>query len=421
MPRVDSSPWAIANILDAVKLMRVGTPGFIPERLTEVRAARRLTSMSALARRLSMSASTVARWEDGTSAPDADGMTALTNALQVRREYFLRPVIDNPRTLFYRSLSSTLVRDIDYQESQLRWLQEISAILQHYVDLPAIDIPDVLGKSSYKQLRDEDIERIALDLRRHWTIGEGPCTDVVPLLERVGMLVGSIEMGTSKLDGVCTWSVEEERPHILLATDKMSFPRRQMDAAHEMAHAVLHKNVSKDELKRDLKQIEAQAFRLASAFLLPSTTYPYEVKRTSLAMLQSLKEKWRVSIKAQIKRLADLELIPEGYSTDLYKLYSAKGWNREEPLDHEWPITEPRSLANAMNLIADSGVRTKADLLAVEFTMSAGDVENLISLPPGWFTARAADVVQLKQSVARQASPVEGAGIVVPFGRAKDR
>jgi hypothetical protein len=31
-----------------------------------------------------------------------------------------------------------------------------------------------------------------------------------------------------------------------------------------------------------------------------------------------------------------------------------------------------------MNLIADSGVRTKADLLAVEFTMSAGDVENLI-------------------------------------------
>jgi hypothetical protein len=128
-----------------------------------------------------------------------------------------------------------------------------------------------------------------------------------------------------------------------------------------------------------------------------------------------------VSIKAQIKRLSDLELIPEGYSTDLYKLYSAKGWNREEPLDQEWRISEPRSLANAMNLIADSGVRTKADLLAVEFTMSAGDVENLISLPPGWFTSRPADVVQLKQSVTRNMSPSEGAGVVVPFGRTKDR
>jgi hypothetical protein len=40
--------------------------------------------------------------------------------------------------------------------------------------------------------------------------------------------------------------------------------------------------------------------------------------------------------------------------------------------------------------------RTKADLLAVEFTMSAGDVENLVSLPPGWFASRPADVVQLK-------------------------
>lgn len=79
------------------------------------------------------------------------------------------------------------------------------------------------------------------------------------------------------------------------------------------------------------------------------------------------------------------------------------------------------SLANAMNLIADSGVRTKADLLAVEFTMSAGDVENLISLPPGWFSSRAADVVQLKQGMAHTVTHAEGAGIVVPFNRLKDR
>lgn len=397
--------------------MRVGTPGFVPARLTEIRAARRLTSMSALARRLGVNSSSVTRWEDGTSAPDADAMTALTETLQVRREFFLRPTYENDNALFYRSLSSTLVRDINYQESQLRWLQEISSILQHYVDFPAVDIPDVLAGASYKQLRDEDIERIALDLRRHWKIGEGPCTDMVALLERIGVIVGSIEMGTAKLDGVCTWSTSEGRPHILLATDKMSFPRRQMDAAHELAHAVLHRRVSPEELRKDLKQIEVQAFRLASAFLLPSTTYPREVKRPSLAVLETLKERWRVSIKAQIKRLKDLELIPEGYDVDLYKLYSAKGWNREEPLDDAWPLTEPRILANALNLIADAGVRTKADLLAVEFTMSAGDIENLASLPPGWFSAPAAEVVQLKAPADREAPFERGQGIVVPFAR----
>jgi len=319
--------------------------------------------------------------------------------------------------MFYRSLASTLVRDLDYQHAQMRWMQEISAILQHYVDFPDLDIPNVLGGASYKQLRDDDIERIALDLRRHWNVGEGPCTDIVALLERVGIVVSAIEMGTSKLDGLCSWSVSDSRPHVLLATDKMSFPRRQMDAAHEMAHVVLHKDVSEDELKRNLKAIESQAFRLASAFLLPSRTYPYEVPRPSLAALLTLKERWRVSVKAQIKRLADLELIPEGHATDLYKLYSAKGWNREEPLDREWRVTEPRIMADAMNLIVDSGILTKADLLAVEFTMSAGDVENLTSLPAGWFSERTGEVVHLKQGTSRIDATRGTSGVIVPFNR----
>jgi hypothetical protein len=84
---------------------------------------------------------------------------------------------------------------------QLGSLQEIVAVIQHYVDLPAVDIPDVMAGASYEQLRDEDIEQIALDLRQHWKLGIGPCVDMVSLMERVG----SIEMGTVKLDGLCCW------------------------------------------------------------------------------------------------------------------------------------------------------------------------------------------------------------------------
>jgi hypothetical protein len=69
-------------------------------------------------------------------------------------------------------------------------------------------------------------------------------------------------------------------------------------------------------------------------------------------------------VKAQIKRLSDLDIIPETHATDLYKLYSAKGWNREEPMDREWLVPEPRSLADAMNIVVDSGLHTKADLKA---------------------------------------------------------
>lgn len=394
--------------------MRVGTPGFVPERLIEARAARRIPSQKALATLLSVTPPTVSKWENGTHAPDAEALGELARTLNVRREFFLRPIFSSDRPLFYRSLASTYVRDRNYQEAQMRWLHEVSAVVGHYVDFPEIDIPDVLEGATYKQLRNEDIERIALDLRKHWGLGEGPCPDMVGLLERIGCIVGSIEVGTAKLDGLCSWPSEDDRPHILLATDKMSYPRRQMDAAHELGHALLHKNVSAEELKKDLKEIETQAFRFASAFLMPSTTYPYEVKNPSLASLLSLKERWRVAVKAQIVRLSQLKLIPDDYKTTMYKLYSAKRWTRGEPLDDNWPLAAPQLLQSGLNLIVESGVRTKGDLLNVEFTMQAGDIENIASLPAGWFS-KSGEVVALK--LKESGSGGEHSAEVIPFGR----
>lgn len=397
--------------------MRIGTPGFIPARLTEAREARRIPNMSALARRLDVSPTSVSRWEDEAAdqSPDYETLIRLAGELRVRPEFFLRPAFRSERPTFLRSLSSTLVRDLNYQKAQMHWLQEISYVLGHYVDLPELDIPDVLEGGSYTELRDDDIERIALRLRQHWKMGDGPCGDVVALMERVGVVVATIPMNTTKLDGLCSWSPIDGRPHVLLATDKMSFPRRQMDAAHELAHAVLHQTVPEDEFEANLRMIEQQAFRLGSALLMPSTSYPYEVKHPSLAMFTRLKERWRVSIKAQIKRLQDLDLVPEDYARQLYKLYSAKGWSKGEPLDQHWPVTAPKMLRDSLNLIVDNGVRSKEGLLATEFTIYASDVENLCNLPDGWFGFSPAEVVSLKPRDENIASDHQFGGEIIPF------
>ncbi|WP_246677291.1 MULTISPECIES: ImmA/IrrE family metallo-endopeptidase [unclassified Mesorhizobium] len=307
------------------------------------------------------------------------------------------------------------MRDLNYQKSQMHWLQEISFVLGHYVDLPEVDIPDVLGGASYTELRDDDIETIALQLRRHWKMGEGPCGDIVALMERIGIVVAAIPMNTTKLDGLCSWTPIDGRPHVLLATDKMSFPRRQMDAAHELAHTVLHQQVPEQEFQDNLRMIEQQAFRLASALLMPSTTYPHQVRHPSLAMFTNLKERWRVSIKAQIKRLSDLDIIPEDFARQLYKLYSAKGWSKGEPLDQHWPVTAPKALRDSLMLIVDNEVRTKEDLLATEFTISAADLENLCNLPHGWFDRESAEVVSLKSREDLPQRPKTSVGEIIPF------
>jgi Zn-dependent peptidase ImmA (M78 family)/transcriptional regulator with XRE-family HTH domain len=397
--------------------MRIGTQGFVPARLIEARDARRITTKSALAKRLNVSPTSVSRWEDENAgqSPDYATLVRLAAEMRVRPEFFLRAPFHSERPTFLRSLSSTLVRDLNYQKSQMHWLHEVSFVLSHYVDLSDLDVPDVLEGTKYTELREDDIEGIALRLRRHWNLGDGPCGDIVALMERIGVVVAAIPMNTTKLDGLCSWSPIDGRPHVLLATDKMSFPRRQMDAAHELAHIVLHQGVAEDEFQDNLRVIERQAFRLGSALLMPSTTYPHEVKHPSLAMLTTLKERWRVSIKAQIKRLSDLEIIPDEFAQQLYKLYSAKGWSKGEPLDQHWPVTAPKALRDSLNLIVDNGVRSKQDLLATEFTISAADVENLCNLPRGWFEREAAEVVSLKSSVNQSPRDVPGVGEVIPF------
>ena len=397
--------------------MRIGTPGFVPARLIQARAARRIANKSALARRLGVSPTSVSRWEDENAeqSPDHASLVQLARELQVRPEFFLRPLVMSDRPTFLRSLASTLQRDLSFQQSQMQWLQEISDVLSHYVDLPVLDIPDVLNGASYTELRDDDLEAIAILLRRHWNLGEGPCGDIVALMERIGIVVATIPMNTTKLDGLCSWSPIDGRPHVLLATDKMSFPRRQMDAAHELAHALLHYNVPEEEFQANLRVIEQQAFRLGSAFLMPSTTYPHDVSHPSLAMFMRLKERWRVSIKAQIKRMADLEIISEDFARQLYKLYSAKGWSKGEPLDQHWPVTAPKALRDGLNLIVDNGVRSKEDLLATEFTISAADIEALCNLPRGWFEREAAQVVSLRSPEDRPERPLPGGGTIIPF------
>lgn len=102
------------------------------------------------------------------------------------------------------------------------------------------------------------------------------------------------------------------------------------------------------------------------------------------------------------------------YAIQMYKLYSAKGWPQEEPLEQQWKLSEPRVLRDAMQMIIDERVRTKEDLLAVEFAINARDIENLCGLPRDWFNRDPAEVVRLKPT---SRPPMIQDGAIVPFRR----
>ena len=85
-------------------------------------------------------------------------------------------------------------------QARLRWAQDIALSLQQWVDLPEVNVPR-LDVTDHREIRDEDIERMAKECRHFWELGVGPIADVLLVLENAGIAVVKEEVGTVKMDG----------------------------------------------------------------------------------------------------------------------------------------------------------------------------------------------------------------------------
>ncbi len=298
------------------------------------------------------------------------------------------------------------------------WLQDVTAVAEHYAYLPEVNIPNLVNGQSFKTLRHEDIEDIAEKARAHWGLGLRPVVDMVSFLESIGIIVASEEMETDRLDGLSRWG-SDERPYVLLANDKQSFARRQFDAAHELAHILLHRDVSEQDFEENFKLIEEQAHNFASAFLLPASQFSIEVDSAAIWELERLKARWRVSIKAQIMRLQRLNIVDRDATTRLFKIYSAKGFaSKGEPYDDVWPLQRPSLLSDVFKTLIDAGQISKEELRH-DLPLLPHDVESLSGLPAGWLSLDTARIVELKAAApARRRSDEHILGAqIIPIKR----
>lgn len=396
--------------------MRNGTPGFRAERLVEARDSRGLTQV-ALAELINRTSSSISRWEGGGQSPEPEAVEALARALNVPVAFFLRPLPDHgPAPMFFRSMASTTQSVRKRTQARMRWAQDIALSLQEWVDLPEVNVPR-LDVSDHREIRDEDIERIANECRAAWDLGAGPIADVLLVLENTGIVVVKEEVGTVKMDGLSNWSAADGRPYVLIARDKDTCVRSRMDAAHELGHLVLHHSLKPKPLNNsaDFKEIERQAFDFAGAFLMPAESFSSEIWSPSLNAFVALKERWKTSVGAMIMRCAKLGMLSEEHQRRLWKHYSARGWRKSEPMDDELAPEHPRLLSRSVRLLVEKQVRSREALLN-DFRLHGSDVEALCGLPRGYMTTEAADVVALPKLKRPDGSNV-GGGSVVPFKR----
>lgn len=292
---------------------------FSASRLSVARRFRRLTKR-ALAQQVGVSAQTIGNYEVGANIPNHWTVERLVFALGFPPHFFVGDEVDSirPEAVSFRSSRSMTASTRERMMACGEIASEvISPVFQRLFELPTFDVLDLSG---------EDPEMAAAILREHWRLGVGPIDNVIHLLEAKGVEVFWINEASKCLDAVSFW--RDDRAYVVMNKGKGAGDRSRFDAAHELAHLTLHRNAD----RLDARQVEAEAHRFASAFLMPASQFRAECPRhPSMSAFFPLKRRWKVSIQAMVRRGRDLGVFNDWQYENACKEISWRGWRAEEP------------------------------------------------------------------------------------------
>jgi Zn-dependent peptidase ImmA (M78 family)/transcriptional regulator with XRE-family HTH domain len=289
---------------------------FNASRLTIARQRVGLTKKE-LAQRVGVDGRAISGFEAGQYMPTVENVERIARVLGFSKEYFDADDIEllDAGGVSFRSMTKMTAKQRDGAVAA----GSIAFILSDWVDrefdLPGPDVPDYRGATP---------EAAALSLRQDWGLGEKPIKNMVHLLESKGVRVFSLAENCIEVDAYSVW--RGVRPFVFLNMGK-SGERRRFDAAHELAHLVLHRHAAPNGV-----EAEKEAHLFAGCFLMPTASMK-AIGRVipTLDYIIQLKKKWTVSTAAMTLRLYELGLLTYYHYNRLFVELSRKGFRTNEP------------------------------------------------------------------------------------------
>ena len=297
-----------------------------PRMVTFARESRQMTQKM-LAEASNTSQSSISRAEAGIDRPSAAAIEAWADVLCYEPGFFeQRDSTVLPRTPLFRKRAALKKIATDAISATLH-------IRCHQVDMLAKSVDDV---------PEDDVPKINLDseggtvadaarwVRAKWRVPVGPIADMARLVEDHGIVVARLNAVADAFLGVSISDVS--RHPIILVSDDAPGCRDRWTLAHELGHIVLHHH--RDNYNDNVEELEHEANAFASEFLMPANEIKHQFgPRLDLVELGQLKRHWRTSMQALIMRAAQLRRISESQEDRLWRLLSAKGYRRQEPVD----------------------------------------------------------------------------------------
>ncbi|MBX6341158.1 MAG: ImmA/IrrE family metallo-endopeptidase [Thermomicrobiaceae bacterium] len=331
----------------------------IGERIKQARTAAGLSTRD-LAARVGVSAQAISKYERNQAVPTSEKLMRLADALGVRVEYFLRPVMVGRIEPAFRKRKRLPARHQAALVAKTRdWLERyltIERIVETEIDRLAFVPPDGFP---YRVRDLEEVEAAALALRQVWDLGLDPIENLTQVLEDRGIKVGLID-ANDDFDALTFRAGTDGEILVIVVRADLPGDRQRFDLAHEVGHLFLEIDDALDP--------EAVANRFAGAFLVPRPSAFFELGRRrhdlSVYELHMLKHKYGMSMQAWIYRARDLGILEPAAAERLFRKFRAAGWHKQEPGDQLQPEKPDRRDRLIMQALAEDVIsQTRAEEL----------------------------------------------------------
>jgi len=302
-----------------------------------------------LAKELNKSQPFVSQVERGEKLCPEDLLPSWAEMLGVPTSFFTRgvmPLPDSRSGMVHRKMKTLPAKPFNLANAQVKMrAMEVDSLMSEIEVVPALPLPQF--PDGYPPIE------AAADLRRIWTIPDGPLPSLVGLIESAGVPVVLMDCfhrkqsATSHRGKWCEW--------IIAVNDDHPASRLRFTIAHELGHIVLGHETSVGMDETETARIEDEADAFASAFLMPRPDALRELRAVNFRRLVQLKQRWNVSIAFLIRRSLDCGTITPHKRTGLeIQLNQQPGGRRSEPAEFSREV--PTLIKNMIDALRRDGM-----------------------------------------------------------------
>ncbi|BFK81303.1 XRE family transcriptional regulator [Clostridium baratii] len=353
-----------------------------PDKIKEAREARGL-SLAQLSDKIGVSSQAISKYEKGEIVPTPSVLLKMVDVLNFPISFFSTNDTNKlmNQTIYFRSNKNLTNKLKKACKIRIKWINNMYNFINNYFDLPMLDLPD-LGEIDIDTLDLMRIEEIANKLRNYWNLGDYPINNLLDILQKKGFVITKLEIGSKKIDAFSIW--ENDVPYIFIGSEKDSAVRSRFDLAHELAHLILHKDLSEEDFEEEKDILEKQADAFAGAFLLPRESFNKEMITSSIDSFILIKRKWKVSVAAMIRRAQDIDILSDNQIKYLKSQMVKYGYYKKEPFDDILEPEKPYLFKQAFEILVDNKILTKEEILDI-VKLNKDEALNLYSLKEDFF------------------------------------